>query len=289
MNINKYQLWLKEQNITPGTIRNYSWTIKQYGTQPLTTSQISQFLQANSLKYQAWTIRNQSKALKSYAQFKKKWVDWKVVKRVIPTILPKFYTTINSQELERLKEVKWKANKGQQDSQRINERNNLLLDFLFYSGVRVKELVNIKHCDWTGNSLKVWGKGNKVRQVFLPPFLSKIFNSQREDYLFRTRSGKPLSPVQIRTILKRKVEQAGIGKVVTPHTFRRSFATLLNNKGARLTTIQKLLGHSSIETTTSYIHNSWEELYGDYSRLWEPSKDTEWKEVLKKPTTSSHD
>jgi integrase/recombinase XerD len=74
-------------------------------------------------------------------------------------------------------------------------------------------------------------------------------------------------------MIKRKCERAKIAKNITPHTFRRSFATLLNSKGTRLTTIQKLLGHSNLETTASYIHNSWEELYLDYSRLWrEPNQ-----------------
>src|SRR4051812_23423165 len=143
-----------------------------------------------------------------------------------------------------------------------------MLDFLFYSGLRVKELVNIKHNHWQSNSLKVWGKGNKVRYVFLPDFLSKYFEPQSNEYLFTTRTNQKLTPTQVQTILKRKVERAGIAKNITPHTFRRSFATLLNSKGARLTTIQKLLGHSNLETTASYIHNSYEELYGDYSRLW---------------------
>ena len=69
-------------------------------------------------------------------------------------------------------------------------------------------------------------------------------------------------------LIKQRTLLTSIKKKISPHTFRRSFATLLNNKGARLTTIQKLLGHSNLETTASYIHNSWEELYQDYSRLW---------------------
>ena len=66
-----------------------------------------------------------------------------------------------------------------------------------------------------------------------------------------------------------------IKKKITPHTFRRSFATLLNSRKCNLTTIQKLLGHSHITTTANYIHNSYEELYADYSRLWktEPIKE----------------
>ena len=64
-----------------------------------------------------------------------------------------------------------------------------------------------------------------------------------------------------------RTKLAKINKHITPHTFRRSFATLLHNKGTNLTTIQKLLGHSHITTTASYIHNDYDYLYNDYSKL----------------------
>ena len=115
--------------------------------------------------------------------------------------------------------------------------------------------------------MEVKGKGNKVRYVFLPDFLVKYFNSFSDEYLFTTKNQKKLNPIQIRTMIYKKTKKARIDKHISPHTFRRSFATLLNNKNVRLTTIQKLLGHSSIETTTAYIHNSYEELYKDYSKL----------------------
>jgi site-specific recombinase XerD len=63
-------------------------------------------------------------------------------------------------------------------------------------------------------------------------------------------------------------------KWITPHSFRRSFATLLNNRGCKLTTIQKLLGHSNIETTAQYIHNDYNTLYADYSKLWKNESQT---------------
>jgi len=141
-----------------------------------------------------------------------------------------------------------------------------MLDFLLYTGLRVKELVNIRHSDYRNEQLRILGKGNKIRYVFVPEFLVKYFNHS-SDYLFLTRKGNKLKDTQVRTIINRKTERAGIKKKITPHTFRRSFATLLNNKGCNLTTIQKLLGHSHITTTAQYIHNDYETLYDDYSKL----------------------
>src|SRR5438128_1680358 len=107
-----------------------------------------------------------------------------------------------------------------------------------------------------------------MRYVFLPPELVGQINPYSKDYLFLNSQGQPISREYIVRLIKHRTQEAQIKKRITPHTFRRSFATLLNSKGARLTTIQKLLGHSNLETTAGYIHNSWEELYGDYSRLW---------------------
>jgi|ERR1043166_1839038 integrase/recombinase XerD len=142
-----------------------------------------------------------------------------------------------------------------------------MLDFLFYTGIRVKELVNIRHNDYQDNQLRVLGKGNKFRYVFLPGFLAKYFKLNSSSYLFLTRNGGKLKETQVRTIINRKTERAEIRKKITPHTFRRSFATLLNNKGCQLTTIQKLLGHSHITTTAQYIHNDYDTLFKDYSKL----------------------
>jgi integrase/recombinase XerD len=112
------------------------------------------------------------------------------------------------------------------------------------------------------------GKGNKVRFVFLPPALINEINPYSKNYLFTNCQEVKLTREYLVQLIRKRTLLAAIKKKITPHTFRRSFATLLNGKGARLTTIQKLLGHSHLNTTAGYIHNSYEELYRDYSLLW---------------------
>jgi len=141
------------------------------------------------------------------------------------------------------------------------------MEFLLYTGIRVSELLNIRHSDYKKGSLRIHGKGNKVRHILIPDFLVKYFRTDSQEYLFKTRTNKKLVASQIRMIISRKAEKAGIKKNVTPHTFRRSFATISNKIGINLTTIQKLLGHSHITTTTSYIHDDYDTLYADYSKL----------------------
>jgi integrase/recombinase XerD len=272
-NIKKYQTWLQEQYLTPNTIETYGKIIKRYYRNlSLTNQSISILVQQLVKRLEPSTCQTYLATLKSYAKFKKiTRIDWAKINKLIPKVQKKFYTTLNQHELELLKQARF------EESERVYQRNNLILDFLFYSGVRVGELVNVRHRDWENNSLRIHGKGNKVRYVFLPEWLVKHISPCSPGYLLASSKGKKLSTRSIVKIVQRRVKLAGINKWVSPHTFRRSFATLLNSKGARLTTIQKLLGHSNLETTASYIHNSWEELYGDYSRLW------------KSPNQISHD
>ena len=169
---------------------------------------------------------------------------------------------INEKELKLLKQARFEKN------QQIYERNNLILDFLFYSGIRVSELVNIKHRDYQEQSLRIHGKGNKIRQALLPPFLEKYIRLGAKGYLFTNQNGHRLLTDKVREIIRTRTKLAGLKKWVSPHTFRRSFATLLDRKKCRLSTIQKLLGHSNLETTAQYIHNDYETLYADYSKLW---------------------
>nr|CAG8493046.1 5788_t:CDS:2 [Entrophospora candida] len=115
--------------------------------------------------------------------------------------------------------------------------------------------------------LKIYGKGNKIRHVFLPPFLQSEFKFCSSEYLFTNGKGERIGNDHARKMVFRKVIKAGMDKNISPHTFRRSFATLLNGRDCKLTTIQKLLGHSKMETTTNYIHNSYDELYQDYNSL----------------------
>lgn len=266
-----YLTYLKEKNLSPNTIIIYQQVISKYYQQPLTTEKISQFIKKLAQHQEPATCQLYLASLISYSKYLKiEGIEWPKIKNLIPKKCRKFFTTIKETELTQLKKVRFEK------SQLIYERNNLILDFLFYTGIRVSELVQIKHRDWQDNSLRIQGKGNKIRYVFLPEFLVKYIFPQKRGFIFTNQNGKPILTDKIREIIRKRVKLAGIKKWISPHTFRRSFATLLDRKGARLTTIQKLLGHSNLETTSQYIHNDYETLYQDYSRLWkEPIKENQ--------------
>jgi site-specific recombinase XerD len=269
MKNNHYINWLQERNRSANTIKTYTETLQRF-KQVITTETIKVFLKKNITKYQPNTLKIFRQALSSYTKFAQIKIEWERISGIIPKTSRKFFSTLDQEELSLLKQAHPEKNET------TYQRNNLILDFLFYSGIRVSELVNIKHSDWQGKSLRVHGKGNKVRPVLLPPFLIGYLNPSSSNYLFTNQKNQPLTTLVIRQIIQQRIKKAGIDKPITPHSFRRSFATLLHNKGTNLTTIQQLLGHESITTTEKYIQHDFEYIYQDYSRLWKPTPTTQF-------------
>lgn len=152
----------------------------------------------------------------------------------------------------------------------LGVRNKAIIETLYSCGLRVSELTELllSNIYFEEKYLVVIGKGNKQRLVPLSPqAISNILSwlphrselpIQRghEDYLFLNRRGKKLTRVMVFTIVKNLVEQAGVKKSVSPHTFRHSFATHLLEGGANLRAIQEMLGHKSVLTTEIYTHLS---------------------------------
>jgi len=270
MNLNKYLNYLKNKKLSPNTITIYQTVISRYYHNSLTTENITKFIKKLAKNKEPATCQLYLASLISYSKYLKTYesINWDQIKNFIPKKFRKFFTTIGEEELELLKSARFEKNEI------IYRRNNLILDFLFYSGIRVSELVNVKHRDWSDNSLRIHGKGNKVRHVLLPPFLVEYIRPGAKGYLFTNKNGKRIWTDKVREIISKRTKLAGIKKWVSPHTFRRSFATLLNSRKCNLTTIQKLLGHSNLETTAQYIHNDYETLYEDYSKLWKSNINT---------------
>ncbi len=155
------------------------------------------------------------------------------------------------------------------------QRNRAMLELLYGSGLRVSELINIKisEIDFRNNIILVTGKGNKQRLVPLGEIskkhimlyldfhrIHKNIKKANEDFLFINRRGSKLSRQMVFLIIKKQRELLGIQKLISPHTFRHSFATHLVQNGADLRVVQQLLGHSSITTTEIYTHLNTDDL-----------------------------
>lgn len=150
----------------------------------------------------------------------------------------------------------------------IGERNRAILETLYSCGLRVSELINLNISDlfFEEGFIKVTGKGDKQR--FVPIGLNtqnyiniwkqernKIEVSQEfKDTLFLNHRGSQLTRAMIFTIIKDLAKAINLNKIISPHTFRHSFATHLLENGADLRAIQLMLGHESITTTEIYMH-----------------------------------
>lgn len=149
------------------------------------------------------------------------------------------------------------------------ERNRAMLETLYGCGLRVSELVTLKISDlfFDEGFLKITGKGNKQRFVPIGPATQKFIDIYRnsirshleikkghEDTLFLNRRGSALTRAMVFTIIKLLADKISLNKVISPHTFRHSFATHLLENGADLRSIQLMLGHESITTTEIYVH-----------------------------------
>jgi integrase/recombinase XerD len=143
-----------------------------------------------------------------------------------------------------------------------------LIETMFSTGMRVSEIVatNIVQLDMERLVISVHGKGNREREI---PVVCEAFREALSQHLekrieqgatadapfFINRRGVRMSDQSARTILRQHAMRIGVRRI-TPHMLRHTVATLLLEDGVDLRHIQRLLGHSSIATTTIYVHVS---------------------------------
>lgn len=164
------------------------------------------------------------------------------------------------------------------DDTPINQRDKVIIELLYATGLRVSELVNIKlkDIDTKEKTIKVLGKGSKERIVIYNNHTSdalKIyldngyneFNKKNSNYLILNKYGDKLSERYIRDIINKLVRKAGLNIKISPHTLRHTFATDMLEEGADLVTVKELLGHESLNTTSIYTHVTNEQIKKTYN------------------------
>jgi integrase/recombinase XerD len=156
----------------------------------------------------------------------------------------------------------------------VDIRDKAMLELLYATGLRVSELVLLKtrEVNLSAGFLLAFGKGDKERLVpmgetavvFLKRYQTTVRRlldkSADNEYLFLSRLGKPMTRQAFWNIIKKRTAQAGIGKNISPHTLRHSFATHLLENGADLRSVQIMLGHADLSSTQIYIHVTRERL-----------------------------
>ena len=171
--------------------------------------------------------------------------------------LPRFF---EYSELEELFDIPDK-------STALGQRDSLILELLYASGMRVSELVSIKldDIDMSKRTIRVMGKGKKARLCYYTDICEEVLelylkngrnelDTNNSSYLFLNHLGGVLTTRGVRYILDNLIKKTSIHKKISPHMIRHSFATHLLNEGCDLLSVQELLGHESLKATSIYTH-----------------------------------
>ena len=275
--IKSYQSYLRiERGLSKNTIDNYTFDIERLfffldensiSVSPININEetIQLFIYSVAKEVNARSQARIISGLKSfftYMLFEDYRTDNPLELIETPRIGRKLPDTLSVTDIDRLiAAVDLSSNEG--------ERNRAILETLYGCGLRVSELVSLKISDlfFDEGFVKITGKGNKQRFVPIGSFTQNYIdiykntirthlNIQKghEDTLFLNRRGRQLSRAMIFTIIKDLAVKIDLNKVISPHTFRHSFATHLLENGADLRSIQLMLGHESITTTEIYVH-----------------------------------
>ena len=144
------------------------------------------------------------------------------------------------------------------DETPADHRDQLFFKLLYACGLRIGEAVRARVADinWEDGWLRVVGKGNKERRVYLKPYLVSALSAYvegtgLEGYLFPGQAGH-VKEWHMRRRLKRYVRKAGLPRHITPHTLRHSMAVHYLIGGAPITFVQGALGHESLASTGIY-------------------------------------
>lgn len=183
------------------------------------------------------------------------------------------------------KEIDSLLTANEKRTDRLKNRDQALLMLMFASGLRASEVVNLtfNQVDFDNRIMKISGKGNKDRLV---PFTNSAkesmlnyINGLRKDllkedtkYIFLNSKGNKMTVRGLEYILDEIEAKTGLYGKIHPHMLRHSFATKMLNRGADLRTIQELLGHSSIETTSIYTHVAYENMKETYEKTFPRAK-----------------
>ncbi len=284
--IDEFLLYLQvERNYSPNTLDSYEYDLKTFqdflvrhnrSTQleDLIPTTIRRFIQEMVVKYdlKPRTMARKISCLKSLSSYclKERFITVDFMAGIETPKhdkkLPVYMTLSELQKLFRYLES---------DQGRFALRNHLMFKILPSTGIRRQELVDLtwQQVNFDNMTLKVFGKGKKERLLPLHPMVHQLFLDYRysllayqihpEEPIFRNKNGEKLNARGLHKIFKETLEKAGLPpKRFSLHHMRHTFATLLlqeNKENVDIRTLQELLGHESLATTSVYTHVDFEQ------------------------------
>ncbi len=254
--IEKFTTELKLKGFSEKTLKNYLFFIEKFmlhANKPvpdLNEDDIKSYLSSLLDSKSRATVSLAASALRSFYTVLEKPIS----KIQLPKKEKKLPIVLNKEEVKKLISASQTA------------KSKLIISFLYSSGLRVSELVNLKPVDLNLDEKTGWvrkGKGSKDRIFILSENLMldlKNYLQQNKENQYLFSASKPLTTRNIQKIIQLTSAKAGINKRVTPHTLRHSYATHLLESGVDIRIIQELLGHANLNTTQLYAHVSSEQL-----------------------------
>jgi site-specific recombinase XerD len=262
---------LRLRNFSEQTIRRYTHVVAEFAKYHhrspdlLGPEHVRSFLLhlLNERKLTWGTIQGCRSALKFlYTRtLKQTWFDQEVIK---PKVRRKLPTVWSREEVSALLDAT------------TSSKHRALLALYYGAGLRCQEALDLKVTDIDSKRMVIHvreGKGKFPRQVMLSPKLLELLRfhwSRRKpkNWLFPGKQpGQPLKANAVRVACQKLRKQLGISKPLSPHVLRHSFATHLLDAGTDLRSIQLLLGHRDLETTSRYLHVSEARLHSTPSPL----------------------
>ena len=186
-----------------------------------------------------------------------------------PNKIPK---SIAIEEIEKIASTIEKSSK----THWIAKRNICLLYMMYGCGIRISEALELRVKDVQNQIIKILGKGQKERAVYLLPKVSGMLQeytticphiNDTDSYLFLNRNGKKLSRTTLASYLVRLRQRFDLTNNLKPHAFRHSFATHLLQNGLGIRQIQELLGHKSLTSTEVYTKTDAKFLMEKYKKF----------------------
>ena len=241
-----------------------AWHTRTYGSEPKPTLLTDEDARdwrdylSDERKLRAATVNQRLSALKGLARFCGRQLQVPGIRRVQPPIEP-----LTGRELSRLFAVVESSEWG---PKWLALRNGAMVALMGKAGMRVGEVVGLDVGDVDINTRSGWatirrGKGRKERKV---PLSLQARKSLREyldarpkwagEPLFISKTGKRVDKRDVQRTVSNSARRADIEKKVTAHVLRHTFATRFLRNGGDLATLQSVLGHANIETTSRYLH-----------------------------------
>ena len=281
---NKFITYLSsEKRFSEHTIKSYTTDLKQFTS--FLSSEFQIIDEINEISFQiirTWiasllekginprSVNRKISTLKTYFKFlirEGELVENPMMKVVAPKSKKRLPVFIEEDQIASL------LNEVQFEEGFVGQRNKLIIELFYVTGIRLSELINIKisDVDFNNQSIKVLGKRNKERIIPLSSNVVNdlnifIENNQKNKYLFTNLEGDKLYNKLVYRLVNKYIGEISSVNKKSPHILRHTFATHMLNNGADINAIKELLGHANLSATQVYTHNTIEKLKTVYKQ-----------------------